>query len=268
MPTTYTHFAFGSDVFELLDKNLRHELRPYLDYYNAGVHGPDILFYYHAFRKNDVNRYGAKIHHEQADVFFRHAFSVYLEQEEKDKICARAYLAGFMTHYILDSSCHPYINKRIRETGISHTEIETDLDSLIMRRAGLRPRSFHPGRHLKATWKIARLIAPYFDMSAGKIWLSLLDMKLVVNHVFVSSLGIKRHFFSFLKRRVRPSLNMPNHYVKPRINAGNRVTCQHLLSLYAGCMEECAGMIEKMIKALDQNDESFCEDERLKRLFS
>ncbi len=268
MPTTYTHFAYGSEVFELLDKDLRHELRPYLDYYNVGVHGPDILFYYHAFRKNAVNRCGSKIHHEQADIFFRHAFSIYLEQEDRGRLQAKAYLAGFMTHYILDSTCHPYINKRIRETGISHTEIETDLDSLVMRRAGLRPRSFRPGRHLKADWKMARLIAPYYDMSSWKIWISLLDMKCTVNHLFVSSLGMKRHLFSFLKRRVLPSLNMPNHYVKPRINAGNRVTCRNLLSLYDGCTKECARMVSKLCAALDHNDISFCEEERLKRLFS
>ena len=268
MPTTYTHFAFGKKVFELLDKDLRYELRPHMDYYNVGVHGPDILFYYHAFRKNAVNRCGSRVHHEKAEVFFRHAFSIYMEQTDQDRSLAKAYLAGFMTHYILDSSCHPYINKRIRETGISHTEIETDLDSLIMRQAGLRPRRFHPGLHLKPTWKMARLIAPYYDMSSRQILSSLLDMKFVVNHLFVSAYGIKRHFFNLVKRRVRPSLNMPNHYVKPRINAGNRVTCQHLLELYNGCTDECAEMIGRLCAALDQGDLSFCEDERLKRLFS
>lgn len=35
-----------------------------MDYYNIGVHGPDILFYYHSYHKNNVNQYGIKVAHE------------------------------------------------------------------------------------------------------------------------------------------------------------------------------------------------------------
>lgn len=266
MPTTYTHFAFGREVFELLDHDLRHELRPYMDYYNIGLHGPDILFYYHAFRKNNVNRRGSAIHHDKAAVFFRHAFSVFMEQE--DKAAAKAYLAGFMTHYMLDSSCHPYINKRIRETGISHTEIETDLDSLLMRQDGLNPRTYRPAGHVKARWSLARLIAPFYELTSRQVWASLVDMKIVINFLFMSPLGIKRHFFALLGKKVRTDIKVTFHYAKPRINAGNRVTCQHLLTLYKDCVDECVPMVGGLCSALDSNDLSFCDDKRLQGLFA
>ena len=122
MPTTYTHYAYGQEVFHKLPEELQRKIEPYIEYYNIGVHGPDILFYYHSYCKNKVNQYGVKVHHEPAREFFKRAFRVFQAQENKNE--AFAYLAGFMTHFILDSSCHPYVRKRIKETGISHTEIE------------------------------------------------------------------------------------------------------------------------------------------------
>ena len=49
MPTTYTHYAYGQEVFHKLPEELQRKIEPYIEYYNIGVHGPDILFYYHSY---------------------------------------------------------------------------------------------------------------------------------------------------------------------------------------------------------------------------
>ena len=54
-----------------------------------------------------------------------------------------------MTHFILDSSCHPYVRKRIKETGISHTEIETDWDFEVMQRDGRNLNHYKRACHIK-----------------------------------------------------------------------------------------------------------------------
>lgn len=54
MPTTYTHYAYGQEVFHKLPEELQRKIEPYIEYYNIGVHGPDILFYYHSYCKNKV----------------------------------------------------------------------------------------------------------------------------------------------------------------------------------------------------------------------
>lgn len=69
MPTTYTHYAYGQEVFINFPKNYKEKIEPYIEYYNIGVHGPDILFYYHSYCKNKVNQYGVKVHHEPAREF-------------------------------------------------------------------------------------------------------------------------------------------------------------------------------------------------------
>ena len=137
MPTTYTHYAYGQDVYRMLSPKLQSKIRPYINYYNIGVHGPDILFYYRSISKNAVNQYGVKVHDEPMRCFLCHAFSVFKRQRRKS--AAFAYLAGFMTHYILDSTCHPYIRQRMKETGISHAEMETDWDYMMMQRDNRNP---------------------------------------------------------------------------------------------------------------------------------
>ena len=157
MPTTYTHYAYGQDVFNKLPEQIQKSIEPYMDYYNIGVHGPDILFYYHSYHKNSVNQYGIKVHHEPAREFFKRAFKVF--QVQKNKRAACAYLAGFMTHFILDSTCHPYVRKRIKETGISHTEIETDWDFQVLQKAGEDLDHYKRACHVKNRKEIAMVIA-------------------------------------------------------------------------------------------------------------
>lgn len=85
MPTTYTHYAYGQEVFHKLPEELQRKIEPYIEYYNIGVHGPDILFYYHSYCKNKVNQYGVKVHHEPAREFFKRAFRVFQAQENKNE---------------------------------------------------------------------------------------------------------------------------------------------------------------------------------------
>lgn len=36
MPTTYTHYAYGQDVFKKLPEQIQKSIEPYMDYYNIG----------------------------------------------------------------------------------------------------------------------------------------------------------------------------------------------------------------------------------------
>ena len=129
MPSTFAHHYYGWRVYSILPKTLQNDIKPYLPYYHIGVHEPDILFYppspHHA-----LSEQGMEIHHESGKVFFEKALKTIKNQKEKPE--AKAYLLGFMTHFMLDSSCHPLINQTAKKTGISHTELETDLDTYLL----------------------------------------------------------------------------------------------------------------------------------------
>ena len=58
MPTTYTHYRFGKDVYKQLDISAQEMVDSFRGLYDIGLHGPDLLFYYQALSKNPVNQTG------------------------------------------------------------------------------------------------------------------------------------------------------------------------------------------------------------------
>ena len=55
MPSTYAHRRFGADVLERLPAELQEKIAPYRELYDIGLHGPDLLFYYHAAKSTPVS---------------------------------------------------------------------------------------------------------------------------------------------------------------------------------------------------------------------
>ena len=47
MPTTFTHDLFGREVYRMLPQEEREKIRRHGRLYRIGLHGPDILFYFH-----------------------------------------------------------------------------------------------------------------------------------------------------------------------------------------------------------------------------
>lgn len=129
MPTTYAHDRFGREVYEQLPANLKKIIRENKKLYLIGLHGPDIFFYYHPFSKNRVSDYGTFLHEQTASVLFEDEVKKYQQSPSE---AMEAYLLGFACHYLLDSTCHPYIGKFVDHTGISHAKIETSLDQYFM----------------------------------------------------------------------------------------------------------------------------------------
>ena len=111
MPTTYAHDVFGKEVYKRLPSDLKALIRRHGDLYRIGLHGPDILFYY-MVSKNPVTQFGIEMHHEKARAFFEEGMRQVRRNEDEALF---AYLLGFGCHYILDSACHPYVNKMAAE---------------------------------------------------------------------------------------------------------------------------------------------------------
>ena len=70
MPSTYAHRRFGADVLERLPAELQGKIAPYRELYDIGLHGPDLLFYYHAAKSNPVSALGNAMHEQPGAVFF------------------------------------------------------------------------------------------------------------------------------------------------------------------------------------------------------
>ena len=145
MPSTYAHRRFGADVLALLPDGLRATLEQHRELYDIGLHGPDLMFYYKALQSNPVNRLGNTMHEQKGEVFFTRARTVVENAPDKD--AALAYALGFVCHFALDSTCHPYVEAYVRESGVGHCEIETEFDNALMREDGLDPIKFFTASH-------------------------------------------------------------------------------------------------------------------------
>ena len=76
MPTTYAHYKFGKEVLSALPRPLQNSIEAHRELFDIGLHGPDILFYYNALKKDPVNEQGHTLHEQFADEFFHHAVEV------------------------------------------------------------------------------------------------------------------------------------------------------------------------------------------------
>ncbi len=110
MPNTYAHYRFGQEILRSLPEEKQHALRKNLPLYLIGQHGPDILFYYHPLRSNEINAIGYSVHEWTGSRFFTQGAEIVRNSENPE--ASYAYLAGFLCHFALDSTCHPYIEKK------------------------------------------------------------------------------------------------------------------------------------------------------------
>ena len=160
MPSAYAHRRFGAQVLALLPEELRRMLEKHRALYDLGLHGPDLMFYYKALQSNPVNRLGNAMHEEKGEVFFTRARRVV--ENAPDREAALAYALGFVCHFVLDSTCHPYVERYIREQGVGHCEIETELDDDLMRQDGLDPRRSFAVGHIRPSRQRAEVVAPFY----------------------------------------------------------------------------------------------------------
>ncbi|MCC8140484.1 MAG: zinc dependent phospholipase C family protein [Lachnospiraceae bacterium] len=145
MPAAYAHYRFGKKVYGELPEKERQVIRQAKDAFLLGLHGPDLLFYYLPICKNRINQQGRRIHHEIAADFFERGREEYRREPDA---ALRAYLYGYICHFILDSECHPYVSYYMEEKQVGHIEIETELDRYLRELDGRDPLHYVPIHHL------------------------------------------------------------------------------------------------------------------------
>lgn len=161
MPSTYAHYRFGRDILPKLPAQIRKIISQENDLFNIGLHGPDLLFYYHPLSSNPVNSKGYKIHAEPGITFFRSA-----AKEVRHSSFSKAYLAyvyGVICHFVLDRECHGYIDQKITESGLSHAEIEVEFDRRLMVADRIDPVNHVLTEHIRPNKRSAGVISSFYD---------------------------------------------------------------------------------------------------------
>lgn len=188
MPSTFAHYYFGHEVLKNLDVRARNIILGDKKIFDIGLHGPDIFFYYKPFMVNKVLIMGHDMHRENVDGFIeRSACHI---GHMKDKRAAISYMMGFICHFALDSECHTIVEKWVKISGVSHTEIEMEFDKSLLRSVGINPLEYRFGKHLPTYGVNTDVIDKIYHLKNGVVNHAVRYMKLCLR-VF----NIKNEFF-------------------------------------------------------------------------
>ena len=250
MPSTYAHYRFGYQLIKQLPPEIQKLINDNLELYSIGLHGPDIYFYYNPLRSNSINQVGYSLHAIPATAFFKNSRTVIQEDSQPD--AALAYILGFICHFSLDSTCHPYIEERIHSSGLSHTEIEVEYDSMLMRRDGLDPVVQPLTNHIHATMQNAKVIAKFFPVNATDTYKALGSM-IHYNDLLIAPKKTKRFLIYALLLLTGNYKEMHGLIVQPTPNPRCEESNETLDKLYTQAMELACRLISDYVAQIDSD---------------
>lgn len=175
MPSTYAHYRFGREIYRRLPESIKKSVDISPELFAIGQHGPDIFFYHSALKANPIKEMGFDMHKKAAADFLEPAMEI-IRNSGEDTGC-RAYIYGFVCHFILDSTVHWYVEDAIEETGAAHTRIEGDFDRMLMARDGLNPIKYMTACHIVPSTENAKIISMFYpEVSEEAAYKALKDM--------------------------------------------------------------------------------------------
>ncbi|MCL2421014.1 MAG: zinc dependent phospholipase C family protein [Defluviitaleaceae bacterium] len=146
MPGFITHYICGQAALGNAHPDAQKMIRPYQQFYNIGTQGPDIFFYYlPGLIKKHSRDVGVQMHKHHFGDFMSHMIDTMMLDTLPDASRALmfAYISGFLTHYAMDATAHPYVYSKtgVRKKGdkakaikysVNHRKFETAIDILML----------------------------------------------------------------------------------------------------------------------------------------
>lgn len=248
MPTTYTHYRFGDRCLAAMSPALRLAAGRSRALYDIGVHGPDLFFYYHPLKANEVSAYGNRLHRQTARTFFEKVRPVWQAGGSREEMLA--YLLGFLSHFVLDSACHGYVEEARKELGISHNKLEAYFDAYLMRADGLTPSRVDRGASLRPSAGRAALIARFFDFPPETV-LAASKGQVRVMRLLYSPTGAKKQALRALIRRFGIRGSFDDLFIDDAIPESCRPAMEVLDGLFAQALAEYPALAEALVHYLD-----------------
>ena len=197
MPAMLTHDFFGRDAYARVMGVTDLYTPDERDAFLLGSQGPDPLFYLMLLPPLKVfELLGSDMHHVAPGPLLLSLRKAVDELPELDRSVGRAYLAGFVCHYLLDRAVHPLVFYWERgicragvdgldgsDSGVVHAEIERDLDEMVLfSKSGETIETYRPYREvLRGRDEMLRVLGDvYFASVVGP----LADGEPTANHVY------------------------------------------------------------------------------------
>ena len=203
MPTTYAHWRFGDRAKRTLSADNQAIIDNYRELFDLGVHGPDLFFYYNCLSKDNLYSFGSNLHMVPMKTLLEQFREPYLKSDNRK--ASEAYILGFVSHFVLDSHCHSYIEMKQETEGPSHNKIESQYDRHLMLIDGKAPTKTRIANTIIASDLAAKTISqlfPQFDQKTmykiihdQHFYLSLLkDTSDIKRFALVTAMNMTRHY--------------------------------------------------------------------------
>ena len=227
MPAVITHDLFGKDVYDELHGA---QERPYEEYeaFLLGNQGPDVL-YFCALSPTlaDAAKLGSQMHRCDPTSLIAAFRDAAADLVEEVRPLGMAYAAGFVCHYALDASLHPFVYAQeaaLTGAGVTglddsdahevHAEIESELDVLALSaKTGCTIAEFVPAQNiLRADARVLEVVSCLYKRVASQLFGKTISKdafaKGVKNYrsalsALYSPTGVKRSVLGRLEKLVR-----------------------------------------------------------------
>ena len=224
MPGFRTHYLFGKTTAE--EYHLTREyacIKEHPRAYQLGQQGPDIFFYYLPSVAVYPKNIGTEMHNHDVMSFFSSLFEARRTFRGKnDRMIADAYIMGFIGHYTLDVTAHPYIQFRTKKRKFSdrpkyahgnHVFLETDIDVALQQHyLHLQPSDFRPETTIALTKHelsvICRLLAKAIRQTYPDLAIPTWQVRLAVRSTYILTRmlydphGWKKKFVRFADQQI------------------------------------------------------------------
>lgn len=206
MPAAYAHFQFGEECLKIIDGTDYRWIEKHRNIYNYGVQGPDLLFYSFFYKWKKLFKKGSDMHLVPGrEIFEKVKETMILRQGKNEELIV--YTLGFLSHYVLDSVCHSYIERKKEVSKVSHNFIESQYDAHLMRLNGVDRPSSYPRAYLMEPNKTdAETIAIFHGLSSKAIIKCMKGQRLALG-LFSMEESIKRRSFKKLLSNIKPKVH-------------------------------------------------------------
>lgn len=232
MPTTYAHYRFGQQVRKNAADQIKRIIDKYPQLYLIGVHGPDILFYYHPLWGNQVSKLGHDIHQKPGRVFFTHMRKVLdrIPAGEREPYLSYAY--GMLAHFSMDVTCHYTVFHDQFTKELSHTELETEFDRALLEHDKKPTYRQSLIGHIVASEENANVIQAFYPEVTTEQVQSALNGMITVHNLFLAPNPMKRNLLNLALKLVGKYEGMHGLIMNYEENMACHETTVKLLKLY------------------------------------
>ena len=135
MPSIVTHHLFAKDVYRSFERKVSYP------HFLIFAQSFDNLFYYQfltPWTGSDIRQLGNIGQHQKVNNFFENIISFIDNNNLQNNQEVMAFLYGCLCHYILDSTCHPYVFYYTKSPAIDksyrghHEKMEVNLDAYML----------------------------------------------------------------------------------------------------------------------------------------